>query len=168
MTKSDARSKALSLRKALDEAKASSQTIESLKQMNLLQDGMQIGMYYPLAYEINLLPLLKIFPNCYFYLPVVNGNLLDFVLFNEKTDLKKGPFHTLEPVGNSVSIENLDILLIPCLAISKNGKRLGYGKGYYDLTFKDYKGIKVGICYKELEYWDIDMEPFDLQLDWIL
>ncbi len=166
MTKSDARLKALSLRKALDKKMASLEVIERVS--SFIKDGMHIGIYYPISYEIDLLPLLKMFPNNQFYLPVVNKDLLDFVSFSEETLLKKGPFHTLEPMGSPVPIETLDMVVIPCLAVSKKGQRLGYGKGYYDRTLQNYKGIKVGICYKELAYWDIDMETYDLELDWII
>ena len=50
------------------------------------------------------------------------------------------------------------ILIIPGLAFSRNGERLGRGKGYYDLYLKNYKGVKVGVCFKEqlLEYIPVD------------
>jgi 5-formyltetrahydrofolate cyclo-ligase len=41
-----------------------------------------------------------------------------------------------------------DILLIPGLAFSLKGERLGRGKGFYDRYLKDFSGTKVGLCFE--------------------
>ncbi|MBP9674213.1 MAG: 5-formyltetrahydrofolate cyclo-ligase [Bacteriovoracaceae bacterium] len=53
------------------------------------------------------------------------------------------------------------VLLVPALAYSKEGKRLGRGKGYYDRYLKNFKGVTVGICFEEQIAQDIATEEHD-------
>ncbi|MDE5867809.1 MAG: 5-formyltetrahydrofolate cyclo-ligase, partial [Anaeroplasmataceae bacterium] len=127
----------------------------------------KIGLYYPIFNEIDLMPLVELLPNSSFYLPVTKEEIY-FVCYNKKTELIPGPFHTFEPVGSRSSIDELDCILIPCVAVGKDNKRLGYGKGYYDRALKKYTGFKIGVCYDELCGWDIDSDDYDLTLDKLL
>ncbi len=57
------------------------------------------------------------------------------------------------------------LILVPCLAVSKSGNRLGYGGGYYDRYFASYPGgCKIGVLYSEFII-DVDAEPHDFVLD---
>ncbi|MFW5887259.1 MAG: 5-formyltetrahydrofolate cyclo-ligase, partial [Bacteriovoracia bacterium] len=44
---------------------------------------------------------------------------------------------------SSAPIVSPDILIIPGIAFSKSGKRLGRGKGFYDKYLENYNGIKI-------------------------
>jgi 5-formyltetrahydrofolate cyclo-ligase len=47
--------------------------------------------------------------------------------------LLRGPYGIREPaVKRSVALNSIDLVIVPGLAFTKNGKRLGRGKGYYD------------------------------------
>ena len=52
-------------------------------------------------------------------------------------ELTIGKYNILEPISSkAVDIKYLDFIIVPCLAIDKNKKRIGYGKGYYDKALK--------------------------------
>lgn len=52
-----------------------------------------------------------------------------------------------EPVGEElVAPEEIDLALIPCLAASSDGQRLGHGGGYYDRFLCAFRGISVILC----------------------
>ncbi len=61
-----------------------------------------------------------------------------------------------------------DILLIPGLAFSPKGFRLGRGGGYYDRYLLDYKGKKIGICFHEQFIDDVPIEEHDQLMDFIV
>ena len=66
-------------------------------------------------------------------LPVANSDgSLGWVLFDGTT--KQGIFGFNEAAGACVQPTNLDLAIIPAMAVSKAGIRLGKGKGFYDLS----------------------------------
>ncbi len=162
MDKSLARRYALDLRKNENIIIASNNVIEALIKSKVLNDFKRVGIYYPIGREIDIMPLINHYENIEFYLPKTEENL-SFIKYDG--NLINGPFHTKEPIGVPIERDLIECFLIPCVAISADLKRVGYGKGYYDLYLKDYKGLKIGICYKDASNLDIEMDSFDLRLD---
>lgn len=60
------------------------------------------------------------------------------------------------------------VLLIPGLAFSKKGHRLGRGKGFYDRYLEKYDGIKVGICFSEQLKSFVPYEEHDVMMDYVI
>ena len=166
MDKLDLRLKALSIRKSLNQDDASSKIINEIKNSKLLDKFNNIGIYYPINNEINLIGLLDIYPDKSFYLPITKDEI-NFVKYDKNTKLHKAKFNTFEPIGDVVDKSNLDIIFVPSLALNKNNYRIGYGKGYYDRYLKDFKGLKVGVNYKELVF-DFEKDLWDIALDKII
>ncbi len=61
-----------------------------------------------------------------------------------------------------------ETLLVPGLAFSREGCRLGRGKGYYDKYLKEFQGTKIGICFKEQIVDDLPIEEHDEKVDFIV
>jgi 5-formyltetrahydrofolate cyclo-ligase len=65
-----------------------------------------------------------------------------------------------------------DILLVPLLAFDRNGNRIGYGAGYYDMTIAKFRAVKpvlaVGIAYAAQEIPAVPVTPRDARLDLVL
>ena len=72
------------------------------------------------------------------------------------TDREKGP-------------EHFDFVLVPGVAFSPNGYRLGRGKGYYDKFLSKYSNLfTVGVCFREQFFLDIPTEPHDVPMQRVL
>lgn len=167
MTKEEARKLVLNDRKKIDVKASSDRILNEIKQRKILNSLSKIGFYYPLSYEPNLLSLLEMYPNKSFYLPVTNSEM-HFCRYTGNEKLVQGKFKVLEPNGFRVEVNDLDCILIPCLATSESFQRLGYGAGCYDKALKSFKGLKVGICHLNFQHMNIEMELFDLKMDIIL
>jgi 5-formyltetrahydrofolate cyclo-ligase len=46
----------------------------------------------------------------------------------------------MSPVGKTIPISEIELVLAPALAVSKTGVRLGKGGGYYDRALVNYTG----------------------------
>ena len=88
---------------------------------------------------------------------------------NERTTFKKGSFSVYEPeTGEIAEKSHIDLVLIPGIAFDKNGARVGFGKGCYDMFLKDFDGIKVGFCYDFQVENEIASDEFDINMDFII
>ena len=109
-------------------------------------------------------------PKKTWYLPRVNGEILDICKYN-KNELKKGSFNITEPTTENIDDYNIiDMVIAPAIAVDKSGYRLGYGKGYYDRLFNHLKKdcIKVFVTYEELLVDTIYPQSYDIQCDYIV
>lgn len=83
-------------------------------------------------------------------------------------DLKRGPMNILEPAeAEIVKPSEVAVWIVPGLAFTKGGKRLGYGGGWYDrLLASAYKdSLKIGVGHEFQIAEDLPHEPHDVRLD---
>ncbi len=103
--------------------------------------------------------------------PISNteDNTLSLSYITDMDNLKKGAYGIYEPIMiNQAFVDEIDIALIPGIAFSKNGDRLGFGKGYYDKFLSDFKGIKIGLCYDFQICDEIPVSSHDIKMDAII
>lgn len=83
--------------------------------------------------------------------------------------LKKGTYGISEPKEIiSVPIDKIDVALIPGIAFSDSGDRLGFGKGYYDRFLEEFKGVKIGVGYDFQIIDAIPVSEHDIGMDMIV
>ncbi len=134
-----------------------------------------ISAYWPLAGELNSIPILKaLSANGYqIVLPVMQGTEqpLIFRIWKPGITLVRASFNTWEPSPQQLQLEP-DIILAPLLAFDRNGHRLGYGGGFYDRTLSKLRATKqikvIGIAYAVQEVQRVACEPHDQLLDAIV
>lgn len=105
-------------------------------------------------------------------LPKVLGETMTFFSCAGTQDLQIGKFGLMEPKGNTSEMKPKagDVMLVPGLVLDMHGRRIGYGKGYYDRFFsqsgKDF--LKVGICFEEFLEEDLPQDSHDVPVDIII
>lgn len=57
------------------------------------------------------------------------------------------------------------LCIVPGLAFDLTGRRLGYGKGYYDRFLAEYPIETAGLCFRELVLERLPAEPHDQRVD---
>ncbi len=95
-----------------------------------------------------------------------NGTM-EFLKVECVGDLEYGMYDILEPKKTCKKYRptETDIIIVPALAVDKNGYRIGYGKGYYDRFLKDFKGISVCPCYDEMVTDTLPTDKYDVKIN---
>ncbi|MGL5437680.1 MAG: 5-formyltetrahydrofolate cyclo-ligase [Lachnospiraceae bacterium] len=85
-------------------------------------------------------------------------------------DLLPGHYGIQEPSPEAPIIrpEEIDFVLVPCLSCSPDGRRLGYGGGFYDRYLSQVNAVKAVICRAKLIRIDIPIQPHDIYMDLVI
>lgn len=148
----------------------SAKIAERLMQDSDVKQAQNVALYAAFRQEVSTAELADWFLSqgkrvCF---PRVEENeRLVFVPIKSLSQLKPGRFGVLEPdlVSSWVPLEELDLMLIPGVAFDEKGGRLGLGKGYYDRTLKDFRGLSVGLAYDFQIVSEVPQEVWDQRVD---
>lgn len=129
----------------------------------------RILVYSPIRNEIELVSLFKkinedgkstLFPRVF-------GNEMRFACVTYD-HLVKGSFGIMEPPDDADYVSEFsdtDVCILPCLAVDKNGYRLGYGGGFYDRFLASFPGKKIAAVYDDFIIDSVFYESFDIAAD---
>jgi 5-formyltetrahydrofolate cyclo-ligase len=131
-----------------------------------------ISGYWPGRSELDIRPLMKSLYDMGhpIGLPVVlgRGKPLLFRRWQPGATLEAKSFGLQEPPASSPEVAP-DILLVPFLAIDREGYRIGYGAGYYDMTLAVLRErgrvLAIGVGYADQQVERLPRESFDQRLD---
>ena len=135
--------------------------------------GVPTAGYMPIRSEIDPVPAMSEAaahgPVC---VPVIiaKGQSLRFSRWTPDGPLREGPFGAQVPeVDDFVTPE---IVIVPLVAFTRAGGRLGYGGGFYDRTLEELRArrgtLAIGFAYGAQEAATLPLEQTDQQLDLIV
>lgn len=102
-------------------------------------------------------------------LPAVVGNELELRYYSPHHSLSTGAYGISEPTGEVVTnYADIDLIVIPGVAFSPAGARIGRGKGYYDKLLPNIAAYKIGICFPFQLVDDIPTEELDVAVDEVI
>lgn len=133
-----------------------------------------ILIYYPMYNEVNTLPLIAkaMYDKKRVGIPKIVEGKMHFVELdnNWEKELTINKYGIEEPNSNEFmdSFENT-LMIVPNLALSRDKKRIGHGKGYYDIFLEDHNSIfKMGICRKHVLFDTLPVDENDKDLDLVI
>jgi 5-formyltetrahydrofolate cyclo-ligase len=101
-------------------------------------------------------------------LPVITGEQLDWATYEGVGSLADGPMGLAEPAGPRLGSEALlaaDVVLVPALAVDRDGHRLGRGRGYYDRALGSVTAPVVAVVFDDDVIDDLPVEAHDRSVD---
>jgi 5-formyltetrahydrofolate cyclo-ligase len=89
---------------------------------------------------------------------------------NFATQLSPGKYGVLEPGAECplISLNELDLALVPGIGFSLNGCRLGRGKGYFDRMLCEVRGWICGVAFDWQVTIEIPSEQHDIHVNGIV
>ena len=80
--------------------------------------------------------------------------------------LAPGAYGILEPLDCSETVEPdaIDLILVPCVSASEDGKRLGHGAGYYDRFLKGNAQKTICLCFGQAMRPNIPTDENDVPM----
>ena len=165
--KTSLRIKAKEIRKSLNIKQIGNILADKIVELEQFKQAQNIMIYYPLDNEIDILKLLDS-EDKNFFLPRMNGKNLECCPFKKGDILKKAKYNIQEPITECVICPQLDLIIVPALAVDISGNRLGYGGGFYDRFLANNKALTLTPIPKELIFDNIPSEKFDIKIDLII
>ncbi|MCX7342562.1 MAG: 5-formyltetrahydrofolate cyclo-ligase [Proteobacteria bacterium] len=141
--------------------------LKELSKEILLKKPLCVGLFSPLPNEINLNGILPILSTTAAY-PRVSGNTLAFHKVTNLDELTPSPpYGICEPYAEA-EIVKPDLIIIPGLAFTKEGVRLGRGKGYYDRYLNSDPCFTIGLAFSWQLLPQIPTNHHDVLIDKII
>jgi 5-formyltetrahydrofolate cyclo-ligase len=92
---------------------------------------------------------------------------MEFAMHSDPTgesDLEMGPFALMQPLADAESVVP-QVLIVPVLGFTADGRRLGQGGGHYDRWFAAHPGtVGIGLAWDCQLIPDLPHEPHDHRL----
>jgi len=101
--------------------------------------------------------------------PRWNGETYELAVLKglDERHLRRGPMGIMEPADAEI-VPSKEVYgwIVPGLAFTRGGRRLGYGGGWYDRLLADAPkdAVKIGVAYSFQVVEDLPSEPHDVAL----
>ena len=159
---------------AFTRTEQSEQVVEQLRSL-IEQSGAQVvALFAPLADEVQIGDIASQLA-CRIALPRVgdmaNGTPdMEFFYYDRQT-LAAGAYGIQEPqAGEMCSAVDIDVMVVPGVAFTPAGDRLGRGKGYYDryMAREGFRAQTIGVCYACQLCDELPVEEHDRRVDMVI
>ncbi len=153
----------------------SERIIENIQNFHIFKNAHTVLFFAPHHQEPDILPLAEKYMQnktlCFPRVMSVPLGILEAFSVSSITDLIPGNFGILEPPEIEVchvAPENIDMILVPALAIDQRGNRLGYGKGFFDRFLIRTNALAIGVIFSSFVFPKIPSTFHDVPLAGII
>lgn len=164
-----------------DEKRRQSEAVlKKLLEMPAFQNSSRISIYLSTEDEISTTPIIRnIFESgksC--FVPRYNKSVMEMVRLSSMKDYEDLPvtkWNIKQPrIGeereNALQTGGLDLVIVPGVAFTSRGVRLGHGKGYYDsfLSKLNPKPATIALAFTQQVLLNVPAHDHDVKIDHIL
>ena len=128
--------------------------------------------YLPYNQEVRTVPILQkaLTDGKRVAVPKVYGDTMRFLWLEDLTQVEKSEMGIPEPIADQpVADDPTALVLMPGVAFTQKGERIGYGGGYYDrFLAAEPNHPTVALCYEFQMVEALPTEEFDIPVDTVL
>ena len=162
-------------KKAMTEAEIASRS-EKLGELfaatEAYRNAKSIYGYLPYNQEVRTVPMLQkaIADGKRVAVPKVYVDTMRFIWLDDLTKVEKSEMGIPEPIADEpVADDETALVLMPGVAFTEKGDRMGYGGGYYDrFLANEPNHPTVALCYEFQILETLPTEEFDIPVDLVL
>jgi 5-formyltetrahydrofolate cyclo-ligase len=128
-----------------------------------------VGLYSAIEHEVDLS---SIFKQCQELkiataYPRITGDVITFHKVDSLKMFNSKVFGICEP-SQTAHLVAPDLLVVPGLAFTKSGKRLGRGKGHYDRYISQHPVRTISLAFSWTLLDELPTEPHDIKIDRVI
>lgn len=169
------RQRMIALRDSMPAEERSAQSTRIIAQLETVmreRDVKVLHCFLPMGSEVELFPLLDraVAKGIAVYAPKsLKGRVLENYCYQSQEQLVPGVFGTRYPAGGTPYTGSYDMIIVPGLAFTPQGDRLGYGAGYYDTFLAQQPGaFTVAVCFSSQVLPTLPVETHDHAVDRVI
>lgn len=136
--------------------------------MSELNSAKVVALFISMPDEPDTSALLSVLSGiCRVVVPRIGGDEMEFFDYNAEA-LSAGSYGIREPVGDiPIAPSEIDFMVVPGVAFTADGCRMGRGKGFYDkyMSREGFRAYKAGICLAPQIVEELPCEPHDIKMD---
>ncbi len=143
--------------------------------LGLIRDGETVMVYTSKEKEVNTVPLITALlqrGNPVVVPIIVKEDVsLRLSYLRDLSVLVPSTFGVPEPIGSEIPVAHgdIDTIILPMLGFDREGRRIGYGAGYYDRFLEKNRDLrKIGIAFACQEMEKLPVDVNDIPMDCII
>ena len=151
---------------------ASEKLVQMFLQTAQYQNAKTIYAYLPYNQEVRTVPIVEqaFRDGKKVAVPKIYGDKMRFLYISDLKDVEKGYCGIPEPIADEPEADDeTALVLMPGMAFTKDGKRIGYGGGYYDkFLANEPNHPTVALCYDFQIVDSLPTQSHDFCVDLVL
>ena len=136
------------------------------------RDAKTVYGYLPYNQEVRTVPILQQALNDgkRVAVPKIYGDTMRFLYLTDLSQVEKNAMGIPEPIADEpVAEDETALVLMPGVAFTKSGDRMGYGGGFYDRFLSaEPNHPTIALCYDFQIVESLPTEEFDIPVDLVL
>ncbi len=143
---------------------------EKLKLTDIYKNAVNVACYWSIGSEVRTSNIITdVLKHKKLLLPKIVNKSIIFRYVSDLQNITKGIYGVMEPTDKyCCRYDDIDLMLVPTVAISRNGARLGYGHGYYDRFLSVFNIKTVSLIYSNQIVKYIPQQNHDAVINYIV
>jgi len=154
-------------------AARSARIVERLLAIEAMKSAERVALFWPIddSHEVDLRPLdatLRARGVTVAY-PAIDEAAMTFRVTSAPELLEERGRGFREPPVDAPDAGDVDVIVVPALALDPRGHRLGYGAGYYDRTLPNHpRAVTLGVAFDYALLIEIPEIATDVAVKWVV
>ncbi len=146
----------------------STQIFSKIATLNIIREASVVALFISLPDEPQTVHFIELLQreNKRVVVPRIEGEEMNFYDISE--GVSEGAFGIMEPIATTpIEPSEIDVMIVPGVAFTRQGARCGRGKGFYDkyLSREGFRAYTIGACYPCQVVEHIPTEAHDIIID---